>query len=81
MVSVYNSEKMDQEQSVALVNDNQAGLQLSNSQIKRWSGKRYLVLIEVENLCNIDPFRIDKSKYGNMDDWLPVGDITSVKIT
>ena len=81
VISVYNSEKMDRDQSVALVNENQAGLQLSNSQIKRWAGKRYLILIEVDNLCNLDPFRIDKSKYGNMDDWLPVEDITSVKIT
>ena len=64
VISVNNSEKMDQEQSIAMVNENQAGLQLSNSQIKRWAGKRYLVLIEVENLCNLDPFRIDKSKYG-----------------
>ena len=80
VVSVNNSEKMDQDQSIASVNKNQAGLQLSNSQIKRWAGKRYLVLIEVDNLCNLDPFRIDKSKYGNMDDWLPVEDISSVKI-
>ena len=26
-----------------------------------------------------DSFRIDKSDYGNMDDWLPAGDINSVK--
>jgi hypothetical protein len=40
--------------------------------VKRWSGKRYLVLIEVENVTAVEPFEIDRSQYGNMDDWLPV---------
>ena len=26
------------------------------------------------------PFPIDKSEYGNMDDWLPVEDIESVRV-
>ena len=77
--SVLNSEKMDQDQSKALVDEHQDRLQLSTAQTKRWAGKRYLVLIEISNIENLEPFTIDKSEYGNMDDWLPVGDIQSIK--
>ena len=44
------------------------------------SGKRYLVLIEVKDVYEVEPFPIDKSGYGNMDDWLPVEDIDRVMI-
>ena len=38
------------------------------------------MLIEVQDVEQLDPFRIDKSEYGNMDDWLPVEEIESVRI-
>lgn len=79
--SVYNSEKMDKETSEKLVKDNQAKLQLSDKQFGKWAGKRYIVLIEVESVEEIEPFGVDKSNYGNMDDWLPVEKINSVKLT
>lgn len=77
---VYNSEKMSTEESIALVEKNQDKLQLTDKQFKRWSSKRYLVLIEVENIQMVKPFGIDKSNYGNMDDWLPVKDISTVRL-
>ncbi len=81
MVSnVFNSEKMSKEESAALVNENQTKLNLSAKQIKKWAGKRYLVLVEVENIEKITPQYIDKSNYGNMDDWLPVENIEKVII-
>ena len=80
-ISVVNSEKLTKEASVALVDQCQDRLILSNAQYKRWAGKRYLVLIEIDEVVELEPFRIDKSDYANMDDWLPVGDIDSVKIT
>ena len=79
VVSVINSDKLTQEESTQLVQSHQDKLQLTQKQFDRWAGKRYLVLIEVSDVKNIEPFRIDKSGYGNMDDWLPVGDIDSVK--
>jgi hypothetical protein len=48
--------------------------------MKRWSGKRYIVLIEVAALKEIHPFAIDKSAFGNMDDWPPVGRIAAVTL-
>jgi hypothetical protein len=78
--NVFNSDKMTKEESAELINENQDVLQLSSQQEKRWAGKRYLVLIEVEDVSEIEPFSVDKSDYGNMDDWLPVEDINNVKI-
>lgn len=67
---VFNSEKLTQEQSVNLLETNQGKLLLTPAQIKRWSGKRYIVLIELKEVQSIEPFAIDRSGYGNMDDWL-----------
>jgi hypothetical protein len=78
--SVFHSEKMTEDESHALVKKNQPKLSLTEKQIKRWAGKRYIVLIEVADVKEISPFAIDKSKYGNMDDWLPVEKIDSVTI-
>lgn len=77
---VYNSEKMEKDQSIALVETYQDRLQLTGVQTKRWAGKRYLVMMELISLVPLEPFKIDKSGFGNMDDWLPVEDIHRVKI-
>ncbi len=78
--SVINSEKMSREQSISLVKEHQDKLQLTNKQFQRWAGKRYIVLIGVSNVEETTPFAIDKSDYGNMDDWLPVEKIDNIKI-
>lgn len=77
--SVLNSDKMTKEESINLVEENQNKLKLTKKQFKRWAGKRYLVLIELEKVEEIKPFEIDKSDYGNMDDWLLVEEIDNVK--
>jgi hypothetical protein len=76
---VFNSAKLTEEQSADLLKRNQSKLQLTPEQIKRWAGKRYLVLIEVTNIQPLEPFAIDRSEYGNMDDWLTVEQIEKVK--
>ncbi|MDY6878324.1 MAG: hypothetical protein SWK90_19260 [Chloroflexota bacterium] len=78
--NVFNSEKMSKEESTDLVESHQDKLQLTVRQFKRWAGKRYIVLIEVKDAEELPPFPIDKSDYGNMDDWLPVGEIEEVKL-
>ena len=79
VTSVFNSEQMTPEDSKQVVEKNQEKLQLSQQQFKKWAGKRYLVLVEIEQFEEIPPFEIDKSEYGNMDDWLPVVQIDTVK--
>jgi hypothetical protein len=78
--SVFNYEKLNSEESVDLVKKNQEKLLLSDLQFQKWAGKRYLVLIEIREFCAIENFTIDKSNFGNMDDWLPVENIDSVKL-
>ena len=41
---------------------------------------RYLVLIGVIDVEPVEPFKIDKSAYGNMDDWLTVEAIERVRL-
>jgi hypothetical protein len=79
--SVFNSDKLAEAESIALVEKHQGKLQLSKKQQARWGGKRYLVLIEVGDVQKVEPFQIDKSDYGNMDDWLPVEQIERVKLS
>ena len=78
--SVFNSEKMTEEESGNLIEVNQDRLKLTEKQLSKWSGKRYIVLIEIENIEEIENFEIDKSGYSNMDDWLLVEDINNVII-
>jgi hypothetical protein len=80
VISVLNSEKMTNPESIALVEQYQSKLQLTASQTKRWAGKRYLVLIEINEVQELDSFMIDKRDFSNMDDWLPVENIEKVKI-
>ena len=79
VASVFNSDKMTEEESISLVEKNQDKLKLSENQLNRWAGKRYLVLIELRDAESMEPFSIDKSGFGNMDDWLPVGEIERVR--
>jgi hypothetical protein len=76
--SVYNSGKLSVEESFVTVIQNQDKLQLPDIQFEKWAGKRYLVLIEIHEIEVIDPFRIDRSNFTNMDDWLPVGKIEMI---
>ncbi len=76
---VYNSEKLSEEESSKVVEKYQPHLQLTPAQTTRWAGKRYLVLVEVCEVSAVTPFAIDRSAYGSMDDWLPVGEIDSIR--
>ena len=58
--TVYNSEKMSSEESISLVKENQDKLQLTDAQFKKWAGKRYIVLIELKKVEEIESFAIDK---------------------
>lgn len=76
---VFNSEKLTKEESAKLVENNQDKLLLNKALEKRFAGKRYIVLIAVKAVEELEPFKIDRSEYGNMDDWLPVEQIKKVK--
>jgi len=77
--SVFNSEKMSKEDSVDLLKKHQDKLQLTKEQFQRWAGKRYIVLIGIDQVKEVNPLPFDKSNYGSMDDWLSVEKIESEK--
>lgn len=77
---VFNSTPLSPEESRQVIEGNQEQLQLSPAQMQRWSGKRFLVLIGLGQVTSLTPFTFDRSAFGNMDDWLPVGNIERVKI-
>jgi hypothetical protein len=79
VAAAIHSEKMSAEESRALAQQHQSKLRLTEKQVARWAGKRYLVLIEVAGVESVSPFAIDKRNYGNMDDWLPVDRIEAVR--
>ncbi len=76
--SVLNSPKMTKEESNALLETYLEGLRFSATQAKRWDGKKYLVIVEIEGFEKIESMVIDKTGYGVNDDWLPVGDIHNI---
>ena len=78
--SVIFSDKLDKCRSVRLVKENMDSLVLSKQQFERCAGKIYIVLIDVQNIIKVEPFEIDKSEFGNMDDWLMVGNIEKCKL-
>ena len=77
---VFNSEKLSGEESINLVEAHQDKLKLDKAMFDRFAGKRFLVLINLSNFETIEAFKFDRSKYSNMDDWLPVGNINDVKL-
>lgn len=81
MVSeVFNSDKMTKEESLELLQKYQDRIKPDPGLRKRFGGKRYMVLISITEFELVSPFKINRSDYGNMDDWLPVEDIDKVKI-
>jgi hypothetical protein len=77
---VYNSEKLTVEESFETIIRNQDKLQLPDQQFERWAGKKYLVLIGINDIKEIEPFRIDRTRFSYPDDWLPIGNIDIISM-
>ncbi len=55
VTSVINSDKLSPEESRQMIEENMDKLQLTQAQMKRWAGKRYLVFIRIENASPLNP--------------------------
>lgn len=73
--SVYSSGLLTREESFEMIIRNQDKLQLPDSQFEKIAGKRYLLLIGVEKVGQLSPFRLDRSSFPEMGDWITVGKI------
>ena len=74
------TEKLDQITSEAIVDELKDRIKLHPSTLKRFRGKRYLVVIEIKDFELIESFEFDKSDFSNMDDWLLVEEIERIII-
>jgi hypothetical protein len=81
MVSyVYKSDRLSEEESYESIIRNQDKLQLPDNQFYSMAGKRYLVFVGLNNVQEVEHFRIDNSKVANGDDWFVVGKINRVAV-
>jgi len=75
---VLNSAELSVEESFETIIKHQDKLQLPDKQFDKLAGKRYLVLIGINKIEEIDPFPIDKTNFTNFNDWILVGKIETV---
>jgi hypothetical protein len=73
--SVLNSDELSIEESFETIIRNQDKLQLPDKQFEKLAGKRYLVLIGLDDIAEIEPFMIDRKNLFDSDDWIVVGKI------
>lgn len=73
--SVFCSGMLTTEESFETIIRNQDKLQLPDKQFEKIAGKRFLVLISLENIVPVDPFKFSREMMLISDDWFPVGKI------
>ncbi|MDY0257871.1 hypothetical protein [Gudongella oleilytica] len=73
---VYHSEKLTRDESERIIDENMHRLKLTTDQRKRWIGKRFLCLVEIENVVTVEPFSYVREK--NMDDWIIVEKVQDI---
>ncbi|PKL31517.1 hypothetical protein CVV43_02530 [Candidatus Saccharibacteria bacterium HGW-Saccharibacteria-1] len=76
--NVIETDKMTSEESVLFVDKYEKELNLSKDQYKRWAGKKFLCLVEIDKMEMIEQFKYDRQK--NMDDWVITDDISKIAI-
>ncbi|AUD64647.1 hypothetical protein BK011_02745 [Tenericutes bacterium MZ-XQ] len=75
--SVFNSEPLTPEASTNLILSEQPDLNLTDAQLKRWSGKKRLCIVEIKGFEMLDqPIPYYRQK--NMDDWITVAHINEI---
>ncbi|MBP1040342.1 hypothetical protein I6N95_04875 [Vagococcus sp. BWB3-3] len=77
ITNVIETEKMTPDESVTFVNTYEKELNLSKDQYKRWAGKKFLAVFEIDKLEAIEPFKYRREK--NMDDWIITESIDDIK--
>ena len=71
-------ENLSTEDSHSLIEEYQDKLLLSTAQLKRTSGKKYITLMELDQVVQTSDLKIDTSLIDGMDSWLILDDINNV---
>ena len=78
VAEVLHSDALKREAALALLQAYQPWARLTEKELRRWAGKRYLTLMTVERVRQITPFPIDGIEDGKEGDWLLVSDVRTV---
>jgi hypothetical protein len=73
--TVFTSGELSREESFETIIRNQDKLQLPDRQFEKYAGKRYLVLIGVNDIHRVAPFRISSCALEVNDDWIVAGEL------
>lgn len=79
VTSVFYSEELSVEESFETIIRHQDKLQLPDLQFEKHAGKKFLVLIGLDHIEEITPFRIEISDNQLTYDWLTVGKMPEYK--
>ena len=73
--SVYNSYQLSETESYEMIIRNQDKLFLPDDLFYKWAGKKYLVLIGLRDVEEVQPFHIFRNSRSYKDAWVSVGNI------
>jgi len=77
--NVLNSQKLDEKESMELINKHLMELMLTEKQLDRYYGKPYLVLVRISCVTRLQPFMIEFGIKEKMTDWLVIEDIDKIR--
>ena len=75
--AVLETDKMTEDESKIFVDAHAKQLNLAKHQYERWAGKKFLCVINVDHIEEIEPFEYNREN--NMDDWVITDDIDKIK--
>jgi len=73
-------ENLDQRRIAGIISDYGSRIGIDESYIAKVIGKRYCILIFLDNIQNVRPFQVDKKGYGNMVAWITVESIDQIRL-
>ena len=78
VTKVHHSHALKKEAALALLQAHQPWAQLTEKELARWVGKRYLTFMSVDDVRQITPLRIQGIEDRNEGDWLSVSDLRTM---
>jgi hypothetical protein len=77
--SVSNTDLLTPEESRKLLLLKKNELHLEVEEFQEFLNKKYMVLVEVKNVCRVMEFKLDKAALQNAEDWVPIDNIDLLK--
>jgi hypothetical protein len=78
VTKVQHSPALKRGAALALLQEHQPWARLTEKELMRWAGSRYLTFMTVDNVQQISPFRVPGSEHRKEGDWLLVDDMRTL---